>query len=859
MGRKRIRLGLIALNVFVAVLLALLVYLVTETSRKAYTDLANDTASNLVTVVQSNITSELSRVDALLQSAVAELNRMKAEGLASDAEINIVLESYRSLLPGVEGLRMADAQGRVRWGNSLPAGPAVIVTDRPFFIDCRDRKDGRVSVNGPVRSRVSDHWVVSLSRPLRVGDRFDGVLYATVAVEHFQKLFAAYDIDDQDAVTLRTDALQLVARRAPGSSSPVDVGSSKVSPDLLAALAKQPEHGLLETRTALDGITRISAYRRTPDWPFIVLAGLGSESFYAPWKTQRQQIALLAGLAWLLFAGATVVIYRANRRVSRSLRELAASAHRTQALLRTAADGIHVIDRQGRLVGMSDSFAKMLGSSREALMGRHASSWDANRDEAEVNSWLSGLKNGDQQRVEVQHRCEDGSIIDVELHLSAAEIEGELFVYGSARDISERKRLLASIEQQSAQIRDLYDQAPCGYHSVDENGCILHINATLLEWLGRSADQVLGRPATDFLDEASRAKLAETFPRLKSDGWLESVEVRILPTEGPPRLLRGNAVAVYDEEGEFLMSRTVSLDITLEAEAMEQVQLMLREQTAMLDNDIVGMARLRNRNMVWKNRAMDRIFGYAPGELDGQSIRILYPDEESYAKVGAEAYPVLSTGQQYRTLRPMRHKDGRPLWIELASVRLTDELSLWTLADVTALKDAQARAEHLAFHDGLTGLPNRLLLADRIRQAIAAATREQLCVAVCYLDLDGFKQVNDRWGHDAGDALLVEVGRRIQSVLRAGDTAARVGGDEFVVLLGQLEPNDGWRLVLDRLIQSIQQPVALEGGVSAQVGTSIGVAIAPNDGTEPSVLLAKADQTMLKAKRAGKGRIELAT
>ena len=859
MSRRRIRLGLLALNIFVAALLALLVYLVTETSRKAYAELANDTAGNLATVVQANISSELSRVDALLQSALAELSRMKAAGPASDAEINAVLESYRSLLPGVEGLRMTDAQGYVRWGNSLPAGPAVVVADRPFFLDTRARTDGHVSVNGPVRSRVSSHWVVSLSRPARVGTRFDGVLYATVAVDHFQKLFATYDVDDQDAVTLRTDTLQLVARHAPGSTAPVDVGSSKVSPDLVAALARQPKQGLLETVTALDGITRITAYRRTGDWPFIVLAGLGSDSFYAPWREQRQQIALLAGLAWLMFAAATVVIYRSNRRVSLSLREVAASAHRTQALLRTAADGIHIIDRQGRLVGMSDSFPRMLGYSREALFGRHVSSWDANQSEAQINSWLGGLKDGDQQRVEVQLRCENGNIIDVELHLSAAEIEGELFVYGSARDITERKRLLASIEQQSAQIRDLYDQAPCGYHSVDENGCIIHINATLLEWLGRPAEQVLGRPATDFMDEASRAKLQDSFPRLKSDGWLDNVEVRILPSEGPPRLLRGNAVAIYDDEGNFLMSRTVSLDITLEAEAMEQVQLMLREQTAMLDNDIVGMTRLRGRNMVWKNRAMDRIFGYAPGELDGQSIRMLYPDDESYAKVGAEAYPRLSAGHQYRTLLPMRHKDGRPLWIELASVRLTEELSLWTLADVTALKDAQARAEHLAFHDGLTGLPNRLLLADRIRQAIAAATREQLCVAVCYLDLDGFKQVNDRWGHDAGDALLVEVGRRIQSVLRAGDTAARVGGDEFVVLLGQLEPNDGWRLVLDRLIQSIQQPVLLEGGVSAQVGTSIGVAIAPGDGTEPSVLLAKADQTMLKAKRAGKGRIELAT
>ncbi|MBV8503675.1 MAG: diguanylate cyclase [Paucibacter sp.] len=857
--RRRVVLVLISANVVVAALLAGLVLLVARAGREAYAVQARDTAVDLAAIAQASVSSEFVRLDALMRAALGELDAMNAASLQDDGAVNRVLDRYRELLPDVEGFRLVDAQGQVRWGNHLPPGGPVSVADRDYFIQARQHPDAGPAIAGPLRSRVSGNWVVALVRPHVVKGRFEGIIYTSLTTTHFQRLFAGFSVGDQDAMTLRRSDLQLVARFAPGSSAPLAVGSSNVSPELRAAIAREPNAGVLVTRTAMDDLERTTAYRRVSGWPFIVLAGLGTERFFAPWRQQVRHMSALAVVAWLLFAAASTAVYRSTRRETRSLRELSALSRRVQTLLRVAGDGIHIIDRQGRLVGMSDSFAQMLGSTRERLLGRHVSSWDVNQDEERITTWLAKVRDGDRQRVEVQHRRDDGSILDVELQISAAEIDGELFVYCSSRDITERKHLLASIEAQSARIRDLYDQAPCGYHSVDGEGRVLHINATLLGWLGCTAEEVLGRPLAEFLDAESQTQLAVEFARLKAEGSLDNVEIRILPRQGPPRRLRATLKASFDDKGEFVMSRCVTLDVTLEAEAMEQVRLMLREQTAMLDNDIVGMMRLRGRRLIWKNRAVDRIFGYGPGELDGQPVRLLYPDDETYDKVGVEGYPLLAAGKHYRTQLQLRHKDGRALWIDLCGVSLTQDLSLWTMADVTALKDAQARAEHLAFHDGLTGLPNRLLLADRIRHAIAASVRERLWVAVCYMDLDGFKQVNDLHGHDAGDALLVEVGQRIRSVLRAGDTAARVGGDEFVVLLTQLEPDGGWRHVLERLIQAIQKPVLLEGGIIVNVGTTIGVAISPQDGSEPSILLAKADQAMLGAKRTGKGRIEMAT
>jgi len=441
-----------------------------------------------------------------------------------------------------------------------------------------------------------------------------------------------------------------------------------------------------------------------------------------------------------------------------------------------------------------------------------------------------------------------------------ARIDGELIVFASARDITERKRILADLEASAKRIRDLYDLAPCGYHSLDAAGVFVHVNATMANWLGRKPEDLVGSAQlVDFLDERSCAIFRSNFPLLKASGKLEGVELTLLALPGEPsRHVRASVTAVNDADGSFLMSRSVTQDITAQVAARDEVDRLVREQTAMLDNEIVGMAKLKGRRALWKNRALDRIFGYAPEELEGASSRLLYADDESFEKVGREAYPVLAQGQHFRTQLQMRRKNGELIWIDLSGVSLSEEVTFWTMVDITAMKQAQMQIEHIAFHDALTGLPNRLLLADRLRQAALAADRSGTIVAVCYLDLDGFKQINDSLGHDAGDALLVEISRRLQGTLRNNDTAGRMGGDEFVIVLTLLSDEAEVRTILQRLVASLESPVVLTNGLVVRVGASVGVSLSPRDGTEPSTLLTKADQAMLRAKRAGKSRIEMA-
>ena len=175
------------------------------------------------------------------------------------------------------------------------------------------------------------------------------------------------------------------------------------------------------------------------------------------------------------------------------------------------------------------------------------------------------------------------------------------------------------------------------------------------------------------------------------------------------------------------------------------------------------------------------------------------------------------------------------------------------LSDITSLKNHQQQLEHVAHHDALTGLPNRVLLADRLHQAIIQCQRRSRLIAVAFLDLDGFKKINDLHGHEVGDALLIALAGVMKSALREGDTLARLGGDEFVAVLSDLTQVDDARPVLERLLQAAASQVEV-GGLSLRVSASVGVALYPEDGTDSDLLLRAADQAMYKAKQKGRNQ-----
>lgn len=275
-----------------------------------------------------------------------------------------------------------------------------------------------------------------------------------------------------------------------------------------------------------------------------------------------------------------------------------------------------------------------------------------------------------------------------------------------------------------------------------------------------------------------------------------------------------------------------------------------KEQELVINNDLIGMARLRERKIVWTNPAMRRLLKQPAAALQGASTRMLYPDEASYRRIGEKAYASLLARGKFHAQFQVQNAEGKLLWVDASGTLLNAEESLWILVDIDALKRGEQAANHLANHDALTGLANRRALEETLNQELA----DGQMLAVCFMDLDGFKQVNDTQGHDAGDEVLRVVAARLTAQARAGDCVARLGGDEFVVLLSGLRTSGEAMSVMKRCMEAVRQPIALDGGVMVQVGSSIGISIS-TAGSSSANLMQSADEAMYSAKHAGKGRI----
>jgi diguanylate cyclase (GGDEF)-like protein/PAS domain S-box-containing protein len=258
------------------------------------------------------------------------------------------------------------------------------------------------------------------------------------------------------------------------------------------------------------------------------------------------------------------------------------------------------------------------------------------------------------------------------------------------------------------------------------------------------------------------------------------------------------------------------------------------------------------------NPSFAQITGYDRGEAVGRTPNML-----SSGRHGPDFYQelwgTLERAGQWRGELWNRRKNGE-LYLEsltISTVRAADgHVSNYVgiFQDITQLKEQAERLEQMAYFDPLTKLPNRSLLSDRIMQALAQRRRTNLDMAVCYVDLDRFKPVNDQHGHAVGDRLLIEMGRRLKGALREGDTVARLGGDEFVLVLQGIHSEEECRTALDRVLASIREPFPVDAATSITLSGSIGVRMVPPDDADPDTLLRHADQAMYLAKQEGRSR-----
>lgn len=382
------------------------------------------------------------------------------------------------------------------------------------------------------------------------------------------------------------------------------------------------------------------------------------------------------------------------------------------------------------------------------------------------------------------------------------------------------------------------------------------------EEIGQTTDYIRHLPHPD--DKANaRAELKAYLAGKGGEQYTAEVRLRCKDGRYMWILCRGRAIE-HDANGRPLRMVGTYVDVTENKRIQEEI---LRSRQALDDERMLFQAILDNAPLsIWMSGTQGKIQFVNQGFCNATGIteeRFLSAGHYSDVLPPAIAENCMQSDKEcfaqeapHLSLEWIPFVDGREHLLEITKVRLLNKDGslkglIGLAADVTERKEHEKRLEHIAHYDALTGVPNRVLLIDRLSQALARTRRDKRLMAVCYLDLDGFKPVNDSFGHEAGDKVLIEVARRIGETIREEDTVARLGGDEFVVLLVGLSAAEECTASLNRLLTAISRPVRIDDN-SVSISASIGVALYPGDTADAETLLRHADQAMYTAKQAGK-------
>ncbi len=361
-----------------------------------------------------------------------------------------------------------------------------------------------------------------------------------------------------------------------------------------------------------------------------------------------------------------------------------------------------------------------------------------------------------------------------------------------------------------------------------------------------------------------RAPVRALVARATTAGQRFEAQYRITRRNGEVCWVLERGVFVVDEGGRAVMEGYIQ-DITERVRTQQALEEAERRYRQIFEHASQGMFQSsREGHYLAANQALASMYGYADAdELIANLSDIghrLYVDE-SRRQEFCHRMELYGTVSQFES--EVYRRDGTRIWISESArvVRSADGGFGYyegTVQDITQRRNHQAQLERQANHDQLTGLPRRHLLADRLHQAMRRADRSAEQLALVFIDLDNFKYINDTLGHAAGDQLLVEVARRLSRSVRSSDTVARQGGDEFVLLLNDLPGVPALISQLERLVEVIGRPLALQGR-TLQVGASLGVALYPQDGADADTLIKHADVAMYAAKHRGKNNFQFFT
>ena len=539
--------------------------------------------------------------------------------------------------------------------------------------------------------------------------------------------------------------------------------------------------------------------------------------------------------------------------VAQKTEALTQSEGRFRGFFENNASVILQIDtRNGQIMLANQAAADFYGYSLDALMALRITDINCS---PEAQSTLDMAEHQSRRALVLRHRLHSGEVRNVQVYSTPMQINQVSVLFSVVHDITDRLAAERALKISEKALMSISQ----GVIVTDTQGHIVSINQAFCSITGYVLDEVAGKKS-DFLHGPDTSPHTVASIEQALEGGREFSEQILNYRKNGERFWNSLSISpMLNDSGAISHWIGIIRDVTERRQVHQRLKLAANVFTFAREGIMITKA---DSSIVEVNDAFALSTGYTQDELLGRNPRMLGSGRQD-GRFFAEMWTALHHEGHWHGEIWNRRKTGEfyAAMLNISAVRNSQgEIDYFVALynDITAKKNYEQQLVRSAHYDPLTGLANRVLLADRLNQAMAHAVRYQQLMALVYLDLDGFKAVNDAHGHEAGDIVLMTVAKRMKEAMREGDTLARVGGDEFVaILLGLDAPTDSLP-IMQRMLLAASLPILLEAEVMVQVSASLGATYfeqaAPVDAEQ---LMKQADQTMYQAKQAGKGRIHV--
>jgi diguanylate cyclase (GGDEF)-like protein/PAS domain S-box-containing protein len=814
-------------------------------------------ADYLASHVEADLRNRLPALSRIVRTW--ELNRgMSKEAFVEDAG------SYLADVPGFQAIEWVDPGFVVRWivpfkGNEKALNLYLAFEENRRATLEKARDGRRPAATSPIDLVQGGKGFLAFF-PFFIGDRFGGYVLGVFRIQEWLdyvfRVKESTEVPEDFRISVSFDGLTVYERKSAESGSVAGLASS--------ARTTVMDH---ELGIVLQPTSAFIAKNRTP-LPFLTSVIGVLLSFL---------IALIVGL----FQRANVDTRRAEA-ARAALETEIHQREKVELMLQTSLVRIELATEAGHIGTWTwdlESNSLAWNEYMYALFGFPSDQMPT------YELWRRSLHPDDRERTEnlLDKAVKEGAVFDTEFRIilasgeirnirSAAHVIREAgnkarYVTGLNWDVTETRRSEIALRKSEEQVRLLLDSTGEAIYGIDLEGNCTFANASCLRMLGYADKRdLLGRNMHELIHHS----WPDGRPMDQRDcrifkAFKEGLEVRV-DTEVLWRADGSSFPAEYWSYpqrvgGETYGAVVTFIDITERKRAEEQLATERRRLSFILEGTNAG-------TWEWKvptgelvlNERWAGIIGYRLEELEPITIdtwiKLAHPED---LKTSDDLLAKHFRGEldYYECELRMLHKNGTWIWVldrgKVATWASDGSplLMSGTHQDITGRKATEETIRHMATHDGLTDLPSLRLGRDRLAMAIGMAHRYRTLVAVMFVDLDGFKEVNDRLGHDAGDEVLKEVAKRLTAVVRETDTVARIGGDEFLLIITELSDREAAARIAEKLISVVSKPFLL-AEASVNVGASVGIAIFPEDGEHMEQLIKRADEAMYRVKTSGK-------